>query len=372
MTTVLALGVGAVLLALALRVDRWRERAPALAAADGAPEGPGAVTVLLPARDEEENVEACVRGLLARPADPPVPARVVVIDDGSTDRTAEIVRRLTAEEPRVELVEAPPLPAGWKGKVHALETGLGRVATPWLLSTDADTRHHPDLLARALATARERRLDSLSLAGRQEARGAGENLVTPVVFACLDALLGDWEPAAAGESAVANGQFFLVRTDALRAAGGFAGVRGAAIDDVALAGRLRAAGFRHGFVRAPDLLRVRMYRGLGATVRGWRRNLGAIFTGRRLAAALGLAALLAPPALLVALLVGGCGLPALLLWVCGAAASALLRRGSEHAPAYGLIYPLDAVATGACLALGLRDAARGALAPWKGRPVPLE
>lgn len=372
MTTVLALGVGAVFLALALRVDRWRRYAPPLAPADGAAEEQGAVTVLLPARDEEGNVEACVRGLLARTGEPPVPARVVVIDDGSEDRTAEIVRRMAAEEPRVELVAAPPLPAGWKGKVHALETGLGLVETPWLLSTDADTRHHPDLLARALATARERRFDSLSLAGFEEARGPGENLVTPVVFALLDALLGDWGPAAAGETEIANGQFFLVRAAALRTAGGFASLRSAALDDVTLARTLRAADFRHGFLRAPELLRVRMYRGFRATFRGWRRNLGAIFAGRRRDAALVLSALLAPPALLAALLLGGHGLPALLLWACGAAASAVLRRGSGHAPAYGLLYPLDALVTGSCLALGLRDAARGALASWKGRPVRLE
>lgn len=372
MTALLALGAGAALLALALRVGRWRRCAPGLAPAGVAPPEGDAVTVLLPVRDEEANVEACVRSLLAQRAEPGVPGRVVVIDDGSTDRTAEIARRLAAEDSRVELVAAPPLPAGWKGKVHALETGLRRVGTPWLLSTDADTRHQPDLLARALATARARRLDSLSVAGFQEALGPGENLVTPVVFALLDALLGDWTPAAAGETEVANGQFFLVRTEALRSAGGFARLRSAALDDVMLARTLRAAGFRHGFLRAPELLRVRMYRGLGGSFRGWRRNLGAIFAGRPRDARLVLALLLAPPALLAALLLGGRGLPALLFWACGAAASGLLRRGSGHAPAYGLLFPLDALVTGVCLALGRLDAARGALAPWKGRPVGLE
>ena len=367
----LSLVVAVALVALALRIDRWRAAAPPLdppAPPVSETSLPG-VTVLLPARNEEENVEACVRGLLAQTAD----LRVVVIDDSSEDRTAEIVRRLAAEDPRVELVTAPPLPPGWKGKVHALATGLARVETPWLLSTDADTRHHPDLLARALstvkATAEARGLDSLSVAGWQEARGPGENLVTPVVFAVLDALLGDWRPAAEGVTEVANGQFFLLRTEVLRRAGGFAALRDAALDDVALARTLRAAGARHGFLRAPDLLRVRMYRGLGGTFRGWRRNLGAIFAGRRAAAVL--AVLLAPALLLLGALVSSAWPAAAVLWTGGAAASVLARRGSRHTAAYGLLYPLDALVTALCLGLGLSDASRGSLAPWKGREVKL-
>ena len=372
MSLLLAVPVALALVALVVRVDRWRAAAPVLERAAGASP---AVTVLLPVRDEEENVEACVRGLLAQTAD----CRVVVIDDSSEDRTAEIVRELAAEDgraERVELVTAPPLPDGWKGKVHALETGLGRVDTPWLLSTDADTRHHPDLLARTLATAEARGLDSLSIAGWQEARGPGENLITPLVFGLLDGLLGDWTPAARGESPpgqdVANGQFILARSRALRAIGGFARLRSAALDDVTLVRHLRAAGFRHGFLRAPDLLRVRMYHGLGGTFRGWRRNLGAIFAGRR-GAAWGLFWLLLLPVLLLAgLLAAGEPAAALVLWSGGAVASAILRRGSRHPPAYGLLHPLDALLTAVCLFLGLRDAGRGTLSAWKGRPVRLE
>lgn len=389
LSLVASLTLGLALVALAVLIDRRRAAAPSLA--PPAPSGSSQVTVLLPVRDEEENVEDCVRGILTGSgagfgeptAARPIALRIVVIDDGSEDRTGAIVRRLAAEDPRVELVEAPPLPPGWKGKVHALETGLARVGTPWLLSTDADTRHHPDLLARALATVGATaggpdrddpagRLDSLSVAGWQETRGPGENLVTPVVFAVLDALLGDWRSAAEGGAEVANGQFFLMRTEVLERAGGFAAVRDAALDDVSLARALRAAGARHAFVRAPELLRVRMYRGFGGTFRGWRRNLGAIFAGRLRAPAAILAVLLAPAALLAGQLLAGLWLPAAVLWAGGAAASSIVRRGSRHPAAYGLLYPLDALVTALCLALGLRDAARGSLVPWKGRAVHLD
>lgn len=294
-----------------------------------------------------------------------------VIDDGSTDRTAELAAQAAAEDERVTLVSAGPLPDGWRGKVHALWRGWQGVDSPWVLSTDADTRHAPDLLARALATAEERRLDAVSLAGLQECRGLGENLLTPPVFALLDALLGDWQPAAEGSGpAVANGQFLLLRREAFEACGGFAALRGEVLDDVALVRALRKAGFRSGFFREPGL-RVRMYRGWSETFRGWRRSLGSILGGRRGLAA-GLAAVLVLPAALLLGLVGSGHLAeAGLLWLGGAAASALLRAGGGQPPAWGLIFPLDALALAATLLVGTLDFRRGRLVAWKGRPLQL-
>ena len=347
---------------LAVRVHRWRARAPRLAAARlGLPEA----TVLLPVRNEEANLSDCLDSLLRQEP----PAGVVVIDDGSEDRTREIAGRWAATSARVTLVEAGELPEGWRGKVHALEVGRRSVATPWLLSTDADTRHHPELLARALATAEDRGLDSLSVAGFQETRGPGESLLTPAVFAVLDGLLGDWRDAAGGGAEVANGQFLLLRRAALEAVGGFGSVRGEALDDVALAGRLRAAGFRHGFFRAPDLLRARMYPGLAATFRGWRRNLAGIFAGRRRRAAAVLFLLVFPALLMTWGVVRRDWGAVAATWAAGALASALSRRGSGHPAAVGLLYPCDVLLLALCMILALRDLERGRLTPWKGREV---
>lgn len=361
----LAPAVLAASVALAIRIDRWRRRAPRLAE----PAAPlREVTVLLPVRDEEHNLADCVASLLSQE---PV-ARVVIVDDGSADRTREIARGLAGASDRVAVLDAGELPPGWKGKVHALERGRGEVATPWVLATDADTRHGPGLVARALATARERSLDSLSVAGFQETAGLGEALLTPAVFALLDGVLGDWRHAADGTSAVANGQFFLVRAEALAAIGGLAGIRREALDDLALARALRGAGFRHGFFRAPDLLRVRMYQGWAETFRGWRRNLGAFFAGRPRALVGVLAVALAPVLLMLWAAAAGAWRAVGVLWAGGSAASTILRRGSGRAVAAGLLYPVDALALSLCAVLGRRDVARGRLAPWKGRPVYLD
>jgi cellulose synthase/poly-beta-1,6-N-acetylglucosamine synthase-like glycosyltransferase len=359
----LALVLGAGLLGLALRTDEQRRRAPLLPAPGATP--PGDVTALLPVRDEAGNVLPCLDTLLAQTAGP----RVRVIDDGSTDGTAALVAGRLGEEPRLELLTAGPLAAGWRGKVHALAAGARGVQTPWLLTTDADTRHGPELLARARTAAEAGGLDAVSLAGFQEAWGLGENLLVPAVFALLDVFLGDWEAAAAGEGPpVANGQFILLRREPWERCGGFESVRNETIDDVAIVARLRAGGGRTAFFRAPEL-RVRMYRGLVETVRGWRRNLGGLLGQRPAAVAAMLAVLLLPAVALLGFALAGAWVEACLLWTAGGAASMILRAGSRHPPAYGLLYPLDALLLAGVLALGALDRRRGRLASWKGREM---
>ncbi len=334
------------------------------------------MTVLLPVRNEEPNVVACLDGLLAQSAHP----RVRVIDDGSTDATAALVRKRLPAFPQLTLLAAGPLPEGWRGKVHALEVGAAGVSTPWLLCTDADTRHSPEALARSLAaavargtagTAEDAELAAVSLAGFQEAVGLAENLLTPAVFALLDLLLGDWRAVAGAPAgpAIANGQYILVRREAWERCGGFAPIRVETLDDLALVVRLRAHGYRTGFFRAPDLLSVRMYRGVRETARGWRRNLGGLLGPHPWKAAVVLAGLLLPPLAAGAELATGHPLAAGLLWVAGAAASILWRAGSGHAPAYGLLFPLDALTLAGVLLSGVVDRRRGRLANWKGRVI---
>jgi len=363
-----SLGLGAGLLGLTLRTEERRRSAPALPLAlPSLPLGPA--TVLLPVRNEEQNVEACLAGLLAQTAAP----SVRVIDDGSTDATAALVARRAAAEPRLTLLSAGPLAEGWPGKLHALWVGSRpphTVDTPWLLLTDADTRHAPELLERALAAAAEHNLDAVSVAGRQEARGLGENLLTPPVFAFLDTLLGDWHAAADSSGpAVANGQFILVRWELWQEAGGFASLRTEPIDDVPMVRRLRHHGGRTGFFRAPDLLRVRMYRGWTEACRGWRRNLGALFAAAPATALATFAVLLLPPLALLLAFATGHWVEAALLWSAGASASALFRSGSGHRAAWGLLYPLDSLVLAAVLALGIYDRRRGGLVRWKGREM---
>lgn len=360
----LAAVLGLAWLALALRLARDRRRAPPLPRplAESPP-----TTILLPVRDEEENLAACVESLLRQQGGP----ALRVIDDGSRDATPRILAGLAAREARLTALAARPLAAGWGGKVNALATGFEGVASGWILLTDADTRHQPELLARAHAAAAEYRLDALSLSGRQLTAGLGESLLTPAAYALLDLLLGDWRPYARGEgpTPIANGQYFLLRTEALRAIGGFDAIAGEALDDVALARKLHEKGFKMGFLRAGEALQIRMYRGAGATFRGWRRNF-ALFVAARPAAALAAIALPLATATTM-LLAAGLRAPAAcaICWLGGATASASTRRSSGNNPFTGAFFPLDVLLLAATLATAMIDRARGRAEPWRGREI---
>jgi len=365
--TLLAAALGLTWIALALRITGDRRRAPALPLAVAEPP---ATTILLPVRNEEENLAACAATLLGQQGK----AALRIVDDGSTDRTPAILADLAAREPRLEALAARPLAAGWSGKVNALATGFAGVTTPWILLTDADTRHRPELLARAHAAAAEYRLDAISLSGRQATAGLGESLLTPAAYALLDRMLGDWRPYARGEGATpsANGQYFLLKTEALRTIGGFAAIAGDALDDVALANKLHAGGFKVGFRRAGDALTVRMYRGARATFRGWRRNF-ALFVAARPAAALASIALPLATALTMILALAFRAPAAFAIcWLGGAVASATTHRSSGHNPFTGAFFPLDALLLAATLGLAMVDRGRGKAASWRGREIRIQ
>lgn len=358
-----------------LRVEVWRNKAPTLAALPANRDPLAPVALVLPVRNEARNVADCLATLLDQAESANV-ERIFVVDDGSTDDTAGIVERIAARNPLVTKIEAGPLAAGWRGKQHAVSRGVDSAlaANPsaWILMTDADTRHRPDLLARALATCEERHLDSLSISGSQRARGLGENLVTPAMYFFLDALLGDWRPAADGKVALANGQFLLIHPRALAAIGGMESIKNAPLDDVALAERLHAAGTRHGFFRAQGLLAVRMYRGFRESFSGWRRILGTFLGKRTSRVALSLGLLLFPLAVQLVAGARGNGSVLFFLWLVGALGSIAARRGSGNTWAYGLLFPLDLLLVAICLVLGWNDHRRGEFASWKGRRMMLD
>jgi hypothetical protein len=356
---VVALGAVAAAGALALARRRAPRLPPPLEAAP-------LVQVLLPVRDEQANVAPCLAALLAQSA----PVAIRVLDDGSRDATASIVERVARSDARVELVSVPPPETGRSGKVNALAFGGRGVQAAWLLGVDADVRVAPDAVARALAAAAGDGLHAVSLAARQRVASPGEALLTPLVFALLDALLGDWDSAAKGAGApVANGQFFLVGRSALEAIGGYQAIADEPLDDVALARRLADGGFRVGFWRARELAEVRMYSGFGATFRGWRRNLTLILGHRRTLVAAAAVLPLVPAAAALGALAFDSPAGAAIAWLGGGGASALARSGSGSSMLWGLLYPLDASVLASCLVAAARDRGRGRLASWRGREL---
>ncbi|HTT02873.1 MAG TPA: glycosyltransferase family 2 protein [Steroidobacteraceae bacterium] len=348
--------------------------------APAADESAPAVAVIVPARDESANIAPCIESLSAQ-SYPAAHLHIIVVDDDSADATPQIVTSLAAADPRIRLLRAPPLPPGWKGKVHACCIGAAAApaGTLWLCFLDADMRAHPLLIASAVRAAEEGTLDLLSLAPRHELGSFAERLMLP----CGLYLLGFSQNLAkvqAPESTevVATGQFMLARRQAYVSVGGHASVRSAICEDVELAGLLKRQGYRVLLEDGSAVLGTRMYTGWRTLWPGIAKNLIEMLGGaRRTLGMAALAVVLAWASVLLPIIdAHACArgsqtacialLPALL---GSAAAFALHIAGALHFGIplwYGLLFPLGYTA-GAIIAL---DSVRWRLAGrvyWKGR-----
>jgi len=239
------------------------------------------VTAVVPARNEETVIAACVESLAMQREI----TEILVIDDQSSDRTAEIVQSLSFQHPNVRLLEATELPPGWVGKNNAVWIGAREARSEWLLFTDADAVHAPDSAARALSIAAENSAALVSFSPEQVMENWYEKAVIPYVYARLSSRFrfADVNDPK-NPSAAANGQFILVRRDAYDAVGGHASVAGDVLEDVALAARVKATGYRIWFGSGKGIVRVRMYRSFAAMWEGWKKNLYTLMGGNANAA----------------------------------------------------------------------------------------
>ena len=229
--------------------------------APGAPELPGTVSVVIPARDEEHRLPACLEPLAREPAH-----EVIVVDDESSDATAAVA---AAHGARV--LEGEPRPEGWAGKTWALEQGLRAATGDWVVFLDADTRPKAGLL-RALVEAATP-VDLLSGGPRFVCETAGERLLHPSFLASIVYRTGPTDVEGL-RRVVANGQCMVARREALVRAGGWARVASVMTEDVALARALvEEDGWRFRMADAADVLEVRMYENARETWHGWARSI---------------------------------------------------------------------------------------------------
>jgi chlorobactene glucosyltransferase len=342
------------------------------------------VSILVPARNEAAHIEACVRSLLAQ--DYPH-CEVLVLDDQSEDATSAILARLAAEDQRLRVLRGgAPLP-GWLGKANACRQLAAAAGGAWLLFTDADTRHQPPALRRALALAQARRVGLLSMFPRQITGTWAERLVVPLMHLAVYGLLPLplMRRLRSPAFAAANGQFMLFTREAYGAAGGHAAVCATILEDVGLARAIKAAGYRVELADGGDLVQTRMYDGLSAVWAGFSKNYFAFFNYSLPFLAAGLLGFgllyVAPPLWLLAGLArtaiigvpgpldgwAWIGLP-LLHYGCGVLMRLLLAARFRFAPAAAFLHPLSVARQ---IAIGVNSArlARRGGGSWKGRPL---
>jgi glycosyltransferase involved in cell wall biosynthesis len=330
---------------------------------------PPSISAIVPARNEEDVIATCVESLALQPEI----SEILVVNDQSTDKTAEVVRGLLSKIPHLRLLETQNVPPGWVGKNNAVFLGAKEAKSLWLLFTDADAELQPGAAARALQIAEEKSAALISFSPEQITESWYEKALIPFVYTRLAKHFSyDKVNDPASRAAAANGQFLMIQRDAYDAIGGHASVAADVLEDVALAKRAKDAGFRLWFSGGQGIVRARMYRSFAAMWQGWKKNLyllvggtpGAVF--RELESTI--------PWIPLALILLGIKIPvAPFLGV----AFLLLRQftyGLEIArnqyPFKFIIYYVPAVALYAgVLWASYRGHAKGKV-EWKGREVP--
>lgn len=229
------------------------------------------VSVLIPARNEEENIARAVSSVLSNTG---IELELIVLDDHSTDRTAAIVREYAAKDLRVRLETAPPLPQGWCGKQHACAALAERARFPLLVFMDADVRLAPDALARMAQFVTCQNVALASGVPRQIIGSFWEKLLIPLIHFVLLGFLPMRRMRSSIDPAYAAGcgQLFIARADAYRSSGGHGAIRSSMHDGIKLPRLFRQNGFRTDLFDATALASCRMYHNVAETFAGLAKN----------------------------------------------------------------------------------------------------
>ena len=231
------------------------------------------VSVIVPLRNEAENVTELVQSLLAQKSLKSV--EFIFLDDNSEDDTLKLLRLAASGSATMQIIKGAPLPPGWIGKVWALHQLMAASNGDIIVSIDADVRITPDAISRSITLMKSSGLDFLSPYPRQIAKTLGERLIQPLLqWSWMTTLqLRIAERGSFSSMAVANGQFFLVRRDALIASGGYKGVKSAVLDDLFLARALVKSGSHGVVVNGAQIAQCRMYTSWSEIKAGYGKSL---------------------------------------------------------------------------------------------------
>jgi len=230
------------------------------------------VSILIPARNEEDNIGPCIECL--RKQDYPN-YEIVVVDDNSTDRTAVIAKEIAASDSRVRVIDGAPLPSGWSGKAFACHQLAMAARGEWLLFVDADTRHKPYMLRSVMALALEGKPSLLCGFPRQIATTLSQKVVIPVFYFLIMVWTPLWWLQRCDDSkpSVTIGQFFLFRSDEYWRIGGHEAVRSRVTEDIWLGAQVCRNGGQIMVVDLSPVVSCQMYGSLRSMWQGFAKNI---------------------------------------------------------------------------------------------------
>ena len=235
------------------------------------------IDVLIPVRNEQENIPELVASLKAQINLHAV--RFIFIDDSSTDNTASLIKERTQNDPRFSLISADPLPAGWLGKPWALSQGFSAGTGRIVITLDADVRLEPQAISSCVALLDKRNVDFISPYPRQLAISLSERLIQPLLqWSWLATVpLRIAEKSSRTSLAVATGQFFIAKRISLETISGFNQISDQVLDDIELSRALIGAGFHGMVVDGSRVATTRMYKSFSEIKNGYGKSLWKAF-----------------------------------------------------------------------------------------------
>jgi glycosyltransferase involved in cell wall biosynthesis len=239
----------------------------------------GSVTVIAPMRNEADNVHEFISALAAQSGVNSL--QFIIINDASTDKTLDFLRAATFGDSRFSIIDSPTLRQGWLGKVSALQSGFEAADSEYIITLDADVRLRPMAIACAINQLNDLHLDFLSPYPRQIALTFSEKLIQPILhwswMSTVVLRLAEKFPRRS--TAVANGQFFVVRNSSLKAVDGFVSVKNQILDDIELARSLIGSGFKGVVTEGSEIASTRMYASFNEIRQGYGKSLWKAFGG---------------------------------------------------------------------------------------------
>jgi chlorobactene glucosyltransferase len=346
------------------------------------PPSPPLISVCVPARDEEKNIQRCVHALLSQTYPN---LEVIVLDDRSSDATPEILRELATQNDRLKVIHGSDLPSGWAGKPYALYQAEKVTRGEWLCFIDADTFLAPDALSSCYAKALETGADLFTIMTFQITGTFWEKAVLPLVMTALSVGFSPGkvnDPAR--KDAIANGQFIMIRRKVYDAIGGHEKVKDQIVEDKAISEQVKWNGYRLIVADGMRVASTRMYTSLPEMWEGWTKN---IYLGLRdrpallwlgvFGAFLALMAALFLPAWPIAgaiwYLNGGGRMAAIVIFESGLLWAFLIymrvrvAQGMRIAPWYALTTPLGAAVFAAMMFTSAWKVLSGQGVTWRGR-----
>jgi chlorobactene glucosyltransferase len=333
----------------------------------------GKISVIIPARNEEHDIVPALRSVLDQEG---VELEVIVVNDHSTDRTAELVDKIVLSDSRVTVLHDPPLIPGWLGKCNAMQHGAAKATGDYLLFTDADILHRPGCFAKVLNEMHQNAYDFISLCPLCDNQSLWENINIPIYFfgvAKLLAMPGLEDPDSA--HAVASGALMLIKVQVFHDIGGFQCVKGEMFDDIGLARLLKSKHYHIGYRFAPEYLQVRLFKNNREAFWGTTKNILSAVEGHVwLAIPLSLVGMLQYWTPILAVSLGVLTLKPLLL-IIGLSTYCIqyvsffsVRRIFRFRPLKLLLFPLTAIVGTCCLVRALLYCSKGEIF-WRGRTI---